>query len=71
MMSHLQRQGHKILKGYLLFSLELHLQYLIRGSYVSFLQRLENQFVQAAVEKPIYSSGEHSISHQAFKVSKV
>lgn len=66
MMSHLW-QGHNIVKRHIL-SLKLHLQDLIHSSYLSFLQRLENQFVQAAVEKPICAANEDSISQQAFKV---
>lgn len=66
MMFHLW-QGHKIIKHYILFSLELYLQNLIHSSYVSFLQRLENQFVQAAVKKPICSSSEDE-SQQTSKV---
>ena len=38
---------------------------------MSSLRRRENQFVQAAVENPICSSGGHSISNQPFKVRKV
>lgn len=67
MMSHLW-QGHNTVKRHILLSLKLHLQDLLESSYLSSLQRLKNQFVQAAVEKPICSANEDSISLQASKV---
>lgn len=55
----------QIVKSHNLFSLELYLQNFIHTGYVPFLQ---NQFVQAAVEKPIGPVDRDSISELTFKV---